>query len=626
MQSRSGIGSAVPPQSDLLAMQAAAQEVMRATSSAQAVVAWFGDEPGWLRVGRKGRPDDVQLENALGRLREHWLSSPQGITPMEDVEKAVAVPLGEAGAAKGALLLVRPAEPNDVLSALRPLGPLLALMACCVARCEGRQDHSAVQLRLQAVLDTVTDAVLSINAEGIIKWANRATTEIFGWEAGELVGNNISVLVPAPHTERHDHYIKEYIAGKPSAVVGGGRRIASGLRRDGEIFPVELSVSEAWDQGTRFFVGVVRDISKRQAMHAEQSILASELRAVLEASASGIVAFDSRGEVRHANNACADLLGVGVEELRGMRMSEVDDVLQANSDKPEEYVGLSKTSQDAESLLYVHTPRKAVLRRTLRRSQSLGTEEGRVMFLRDVTREHEVDRMKTEFLATAAHELRTPMASIHGFAELLLKREFDRDVRQDMISTIHRQSSAMVELVNELLDLARIEARAGKDFRIRPCGLRDLLKAVCEDMRGDARGRQINLHLPDRDLPAWADYDKLRLAVVNVISNALKYSPADRPVDVALGYLPGPDQVEIRVSDRGGGMTMEQIERIFDRFYRADPTGPIPGTGLGMTLVKEILTILEGSVKVLPREGGGLVVSLLLRPVENVASERLVGN
>jgi signal transduction histidine kinase len=133
------------------------------------------------------------------------------------------------------------------------------------------------------------------------------------------------------------------------------------------------------------------------------------------------------------------------------------------------------------------------------------------------------------------------------------------------------------------------------------------------------------------DVPkVWADADKLRLVIVNLLSNAVKYSPAGAPVDVRV-HLGTQNYVEILVEDRGIGMTPDQIEHIFDRFYRVDPNSTVTGSGLGMALVKEIIDIHQGVVSVTPRPGGGLRVrvSLLTVAEESVirmAEDKIIDN
>ncbi len=238
----------------------------------------------------------------------------------------------------------------------------------------------------------------------------------------------------------------------------------------------------------------------------------------------------------------------------------------------------------------------------------------RLLYARDVTREMEVDRMKSEFLSHAAHELRTPMASIYGFTELLMTQEFDAPTRHDLLATIHKQTEWLVAIINELLDLARIESRRGKDFRIEAVSLPPLVDEVVAALRIDPARWPLVAHIPD-GLPAVrADAAKLRQALTNVLSNAVKYSPGGGVIDLRCGArdMGGKTFVDIAVTDHGIGMTPEQAARVGERFYRADTSGNIPGTGLGMTIVKEIVELLGGGLIRQSAPGVGTTVTLWL--------------
>jgi signal transduction histidine kinase len=220
-----------------------------------------------------------------------------------------------------------------------------------------------------------------------------------------------------------------------------------------------------------------------------------------------------------------------------------------------------------------------VLQVGLRQSQSLAISQ--VFYLRDVTHETEVDAMKSEFLSTAAHELRTPMASIFGFCELLLHRKMTPERQREMLQVVHRQTQRMVDILNELLDLARIEARRGTDFRLETVDLARLaLDVVAEFQPPAGRDAPVIQRLPE-GLAVRVDRNKMHQALGNVLSNAYKYSPGGGAVSLALladepgtagedGPSDGPLQWGIRVQDAGIGMTAEQLARVSERFYRAD--------------------------------------------------------
>ena len=241
-----------------------------------------------------------------------------------------------------------------------------------------------------------------------------------------------------------------------------------------------------------------------------------------------------------------------------------------------------------------------------------------ILFFRDVTHETEVDRMKSEFLSHAAHELRTPMASIFGFAEMLMMRKYPDEKRQEVLTIIHRQSVQMVAIINELLDLVRIDDRRGQDFDLASVDVGTLVREVAADFGVPAGQQAAALNLPTAPVAVRADKSKLTQAVRNILSNAYKYSPAGGPVAIGL-VSDGGDmgdgtaaRVGIRVADHGIGMTPQQAARVCERFFRADASGNIPGTGLGMSIVKEIIELHGGEVAIASQPGVGTTVTLWL--------------
>ncbi|MDZ7893128.1 MAG: HAMP domain-containing sensor histidine kinase [Rhodoferax sp.] len=247
-------------------------------------------------------------------------------------------------------------------------------------------------------------------------------------------------------------------------------------------------------------------------------------------------------------------------------------------------------------------------------AQDSGTASGHRLYLRDVTEAHDIDRMKSEFLSAAAHELRTPLASIFGFTELMLVRQLHPDKQHELLGTIHRQSRSLIDLINELLDLSRIEARRGKDLRIASCSVAALVDGTLAGWHYKADLHALVCELPHGGCVVQADLEKTRQALLNVLSNAVKYSPQGGRVllDSCLRRVGEQQQVGVRVTDQGIGMTAAQSARAFERFYRAHPLGDIPGTGLGLSLVKEIMQLQGGDAELDSVEGVGTEVTLWL--------------
>jgi signal transduction histidine kinase len=230
------------------------------------------------------------------------------------------------------------------------------------------------------------------------------------------------------------------------------------------------------------------------------------------------------------------------------------------------------------------------------------------LHLRDISYETEVDRLKTEFLSTAAHELRTPMASIYGFSEVLLKQEVSQSERQEFLGIIHRQSELMGGILNELLDLARIEARQGKDFTIETVEVQSLVGEVVSNFKLPAKRSLAQISAPAVALYIRADRKKAAQAILNVISNAYKYSHLGEEVQITIVQVG--KNVTICVIDQGIGMTSEQVRHVGERFYRANMSGSVSGTGLGMSIVAEIMRMHAGSVSIQSTPGKGSAFTL----------------
>ncbi|MEI6802557.1 MAG: ATP-binding protein [Burkholderiales bacterium] len=379
---------------------------------------------------------------------------------------------------------------------------------------------------------------------------------------------------------------------------------------------------------TRYLMQVTRALEvQRLARNALQK-QAGQLNEIFELSPDGFVSFGVDKRINYVSPAFARMTDQGATPLVGLDEHGFSHWLNSLCEAGTSFDGLSglRGAADAahEGDKHAETDAKTitlkgnkVLQLALRSSASATVSQ--VLHLRDVTREFEIDQIKSEFLSTAAHELRTPMASILGFSELLITQPFDEDQKREFLDIIYRQSIAVAAILDELLDLARIESRRGKDFTLTRFDLNELVSQTVGSYLCP-QGRELPVVVPAAQ-PQWllGDAGKLRQAILNVLSNAYKYSPQGGPVRIEVdallvrGQLP---QARIRVTDRGIGMTPEQTSKVWDRFYRVDTSGRFPGTGLGMSIVKEIVGLHHGSVSISSALGQGTCVSLCL-PVDS---------
>ena len=353
---------------------------------------------------------------------------------------------------------------------------------------------------------------------------------------------------------------------------------------------------------------------------------AAQLKAIFDLGPDGFVSFDARRRVKYLSPAFVRLTGLDAESVVGLDETAFSRRLAAACTEETRFAGVAalrrpRKAERAESgaaherrqHIEIGGPGQRVLEIGLREAQAQTVSQ--ILYVRDITHEADVDRLKSEFLSTAAHELRTPMASIYGFAELMLTRDFADAERREFLGTIFKQSELMVSIINELLDLARIEARRGKDFNMARIDLRNLASEIAGGFT-TPRGRLAPLQ-PVTQEPVWVrgDRNKLTQAIGNVLSNAYKYSPDGGQISIEFVRPErGTDElVGIRVRDPGIGMSADQLARVFERFYRADASGKIPGTGLGMSIVKEIVEIHGGHVELDSRVGAGTTVTIWLQ-------------
>jgi signal transduction histidine kinase len=361
------------------------------------------------------------------------------------------------------------------------------------------------------------------------------------------------------------------------------------------------------------------DITERRAAEEREREHAGQLMAIFALSPDGFVSFDNARCVKYVSPAITRMTALEAHDMVGLNEAEFSQRLAALCLPEAPFAGVAalrameaETKPGRRQVFELANASKRVIEVGLREAQTDNVSQ--VLYLRDITHETEVDRMKSEFLSTAAHELRTPMASIYGFAEVLLSQELDAASQREFLTIIHKQSELMASILNELLDLARIEARKGKDFVFEPTPVQALVEQVVQGFKPPA-GRSVpTLVATGAQLLMLADHKKAQQAILNVLSNAYKYSPAGGAVQIellepAMGLAAAP-LVGIRVTDHGIGMTQAQLARVFERFYRADSSGKFLGTGLGMSIVQEIVTLHRGKIDIESAIGQGTTVTL----------------
>jgi signal transduction histidine kinase len=402
------------------------------------------------------------------------------------------------------------------------------------------------------------------------------------------------------------------VAGPILSAIDAARCIARG--------GFDARMPEAGPRELRQLARAVNDLAAQRAQHEERLRRALEeaanqrdrFQAIVSATSDGLLLYDADRRLVATNQRCADLLGFSIGQLLTSDVSALQQSVQRRSGQPERYLErlerhFALPDRPFEDVLTLVEPRRLILRRSSAPVLTAGGTRGRVFTYTDVTAEHDIDRLSSEFVSMASHELRTPLTSVHGALQLamsgsarLLAAE-DREMLEISLTNTER----LVRLVNDLLDLSKIEA-GRMPSAPRAVEMARVLEDAGRGIQGMAamRGSRIAIDQGEPGLAVMADPDQLLRVVTNLLSNALKYSPAGSIVRLrARGTADG---VECSVDDEGPGIAPDQVERLFRPFSRvgAQERQMTGGTGLGLAISRAIVEQHGGRIWV-ERAGTG---------------------
>lgn len=348
------------------------------------------------------------------------------------------------------------------------------------------------------------------------------------------------------------------------------------------------------------------------ALKDTQSKLINEqikLNALFETTREGIAILDSEMNIAYFNPAFRDFFELE-NDIR-LNWNELHQSLSHKHSKADE----SEDNSEVELL-----DKKGETKRHLSFYSRKITNENNefvanMILVRDVTLEKEINRVKSEFVSNVSHELRTPLTSIRAYTEMLIDEESqDPETTSEYLHVILEEAERLTNLINDILDLSKMEA-GKKNYRFDHFSPAELLKRAVQVISSEAsqKGHEINLELCEKNFNAHIDKDTLYQAILNVLSNASKYTPNKGKIEVSL--LP-PDEkgyYHIVIRDNGVGISKENQKKLFSKFFRVEDVG---GTGLGLALVKQIVDVHSGNIKVesAPGKGTEFTVSLPCSP------------
>ena len=331
-------------------------------------------------------------------------------------------------------------------------------------------------------------------------------------------------------------------------------------------------------------------------LHGQLLDRARFIDAALRSVEDGLIIASPDGVIGFVNRAAADILGPSPETLTGRNLYEV---------LPEARIPEGRDRVEREMVVREPKPRQLMVR-----ASSVTAEYGEVIgivaAISDITRQYELQQTKNDVISLVSHEMRTPLTAIQGMTELLADYELDPSRRREMHLAINDEVKRLTRMITEYLDITRLESGATV-LRPAPLRLELLLERVLLMLDPVAAQRKIRLvRRFDAGVPPLvADPDLLSRAVENLVSNAIKYSPPETEVSVSVSS--GDAAVMISVADQGYGISGQDLNRIFDKFFRVPRVqdAGVPGTGLGLALVREIAELHGGSVSVVSKMNEG---------------------
>lgn len=482
---------------------------------------------------------------------------------------------------------------------------------------------------LQILLETIPNPIFYKDAEFRYLGCNSAFESYIGLSKDELIGRTVYDISPAELAAVYDRADRELLATQGVQIYEAQVRYADGSRHDVIFYK---TVFRHPDGSLGGILGVVVDITARKEAEREvtegrealrEALVAVEgarqhLDNIVHSVADPLVVLAADGSVAILNPLAEQLFGLDGAEIVGRSLKElhIDAQLCAVMLDCQCDLFLSGESSHTEVTISGAGRQRVIQVRPSLMLSPGGRCNGTIFILRDVTRERELDRMKTEFISTAAHELRTPLTAIMGFAELLVEEEhhayFSDEQRREFLQIIYERCEALGRVVDDLLDISRIEAGARILLERSRHNLHEVLVKVLRPFIFQATSHNFVIDPSLESLPPIdIDGNKMIQVFENLVSNAVKYSPGGGAVRLR-GERDGA-MVRIVVEDEGIGMTPEQVTRVFDKFYRADASNTaIGGLGLGMSIVRAIVEEHGGAVRVESALGAGTTVTVEL--------------
>ena len=521
----------------------------------------------------------------------------------------------------------------------------------------------------RSVVEHMVDCIITIDDKSIIRSANPVVEKLFGYTRDEVIGQNVSMLMPEPHRSGHNGYIDRYYrTGRGRCEfdhiltleveglhnIGMGREVV-GRHKNGEPIDLYVAVSEYFVGGKRYFTGILRDIHDRK--QAEQALRGSEqrLRTIVDNMAAFVGETTPDGVLVEINRTALEVGGLRSQDVIGKRFDETPwfsykpEVQAEIREDLARALGGEIVRRDVEiriakggimTIDFMIVPVRDAGGRVIKLIPSGVNISERTRILKDLEQARldaeQANQAKSIFLAAMSHEIRTPMNGVIGMADVLQQTSLN-GYQMEMVDLIRESAFALLEIIDDILDFSKIEA-GRLEIEQAPMSVVNVVEKACNMLESLAsrKGVELTLFL-DPAIPEEVLGDALRLrqVLVNLANNAIKFSSGQQePGRVSVrallaGHNLDQVMVEFQISDNGIGMNEETQARLFTSFTQGDAstTRRFGGTGLGLAISHHLVQLMGGEITVVSALGKGstFTVRLSFVPVPaKPASTRVV--
>ncbi len=501
-----------------------------------------------------------------------------------------------------------------------PLGTVL--LAKLLANQELQQHNRTIldasERKYRELVNNSQAIILRFDLEGRITFFNEYAQKFFGYREDEIIGQKLTdTIIPAEKPVQHDFetMLAQLRQNPGSQTTHENDNICRDARRVTILWknsPVMESVCE-----TRGFQSVGHDVTEQRKVEASLQAAEQQFRQLIDVSPIPLAILQNNQTMVYLNRRFTEVFGYTLEDLPTVEawwnkvypeQSYRQEIRQKWIEAATKTIihGAEFAPQEAQV-----TCKNGTVLDVIASLAAIGNQE--IVVLTDMSRERQLDRLKSEFIATAAHELNTPLCSVMGFSELLLNDDdLDRASQKEYLAIVLDKTEALERIIDDLLELSRAGDTQNVSIEKQTCDLHELIDNALNSYRKEHAGRRFDLNWPDPG-PAPFPFDRFKIGQVfeNLLSNAIKFSLANTPVEISVTNTNR--EVRVSVSDRGCGMTAEQTAKVFERFYRVDMSDTaIPGLGLGLSIVKGIIEAHDGTIDIDSSQGLGTTVSFTL--------------